>query len=407
MTRPLLLALVALASVTPACSLLGGDGPPGEADRALGEVVWSYPSDAPLGQNDVRPVIDGTAAGGGTAYVAHARQLDAVALADGEVRWSTPVPSSNPYPIVSSALLDFGDRLVLNDFDEVHAFDKATGRRLWRTRVPDYAGLEHVVLGRDDGHVYLPGLGEVVQIAVADGAITRRFRLPPDPEADDGERLARHPLVHRGVLYAPDSRGPTHGARYGDVVAFSLQTGEVLWDRTLPVYHFRLEGHPDSLRAQTTAYGAAAAGDRVVVATEVALHALDAATGDLVWSAPHVEEGGFAYPPQVADGAVYVGGTARWLYKHDLATGAELWRYRVRGSFTPLVAVDGGRVYATDDAYGEVHVVDAATGERLWAGWPPNGGRSGEGYISPVAVGGGRMVVASDRAVYGLAVPPE
>lgn len=404
--RRLLLALPLLI-LAPACGLSDdGSSQPGEG--RLGDVAWSYPSNAPFGQNDVRPVINGTVAGSGVAYIAHARQLDAVALAGGERLWSSPVPTANPYgyPIVSAALLDAGDRLVLNDHDAVHAYAKTNGRRLWSTRVPGYAGLEFITMGQDDAHVYLPGAGEIVQIAIADGAITRRLALPPGP--DGGVRTARNPLVYRGVIYVPDVRGTIEVAYYGDVVALDLATGAVLWDQELPLYYRPDTATPtpgDSVRDQTSAYGVAAAGDLVVVATEVALHGLDARTGAILWSAPHIDESGFSRSPVVADGAVYMGGTTQWLYKHDAQTGVELWRYRVRGSFSPVPAVDGGRVYVTDQAYGEVHVVDAATGARVWDGPPPNGYRSGEGYASPVAVGGGRIVVASDRAVYGLVAP--
>ena len=407
--RALIFASLLLA--IPACSLFGKpDTPPG-ADSALGEVVWSYPSSPPLGQNDVRAVIDGTVAGGGTAYVAHARQVDAVDLASGERRWTTPVPSANPYPIVSSALVDFPDRVVLNDFHEVHGFDKATGRRLWKTTVGDYAGLEFVVMGQDERHVYLPGLGEVVQIAVADGAIVRRFQLPPDldPLSAEGERLAKNPAVAGGVLFVPDSRGPRDDARYGDVVAFDVATGEILWDEALPVYYEPDPSTPDpddEMRADSGGFGLAVSDGLVVVSTTLALHALDAATGVVRWSAVYPDaEAGFWEMPTVADGAVYAGTSTRWLYRHDLATGAEEWRYRVNGSFTALAEVDGDRVWVTDEAFGQVHVVEAATGRRLWVGRPPGDRVSRESFLSPVAVGGGMAVVASTKGVYGIAAP--
>lgn len=339
--------------------------------------------------------------GTGTAYVAHARQIDAVALSDGERRWSTAIPSANPYPIVSAALLDAGDRVVLNDFGEVMAFDKATGRRLWLTTLPDHLGLEFVVMGQTEPHVYVPGNGGVSEVAVADGRITRRFELPPDPEGFEGLRVPRNPLVYRGVLYVPSASGSDREAFYGHLTAFDLTSGRTLWDLRFPDYYYE-----SGERALGTAYGLAPAGDLVVVTTDVVMHGVDAATGEVRWSTPRVDQGGFTRAPTVVDGAVYVGAVARWLYKLDAATGEELWRYRTNGSFEPLPEVSSGRVWVTDAGFGQVHAVDAETGRRLFMAWPPGGGRqSGEAYLSPIAVGADRAVVASTDGVYGLAIP--
>jgi outer membrane protein assembly factor BamB len=93
------------------------------------------------------------------------------------------------------------------------------------------------------------------------------------------------------------------------------------------------------------------------------LQAYDAATGEQVWSRDTGVEGR-GTRPVVADGVVYVVRSDDHLYAHDAADGEQLWSYRVGGRFHDPPMVESGRAYVGGGS-GTVHVVDAATGDRL------------------------------------------
>jgi outer membrane protein assembly factor BamB len=69
--------------------------------------------------------------------------------------------------------------------------------------------------------------------------------------------------------------------------------------------------------------------------------------------------------PAAADGTVYVGGYDNTLYALDAATGEEIWTYTTDGPVCAAPTVTDGTVYfASDD--GRAYAVDAESGEELW-----------------------------------------
>ena len=81
---------------------------------------------------------------------------------------------------------------------------------------------------------------------------------------------------------------------------------------------------------------------------------------NLVW---RYETGGnVTSSPAVADGVVYVGTRANYVYALDSATGDLLWRYEAGGWVHSSPAVEGGVVYVgSRDNY--VYALDSTTGE--------------------------------------------
>ena len=146
-------------------------------------------------------------------------------------------------------------------------------------------------------------------------------------------------------------------------------------------------------------------GDRVIITTTSQVIALDRFSGEVLWERFMPLESGFWVGPTGANGAIYAGGISRYVYKIDAATGETRWRVQVEGSLTPILVVRDGRVYFTDTAWGELWVLDDATGEPVWHGQPPGHDETGEGYISPVGVGDRYMVSVAEANVYGLTKP--
>jgi alcohol dehydrogenase (cytochrome c) len=132
------------------------------------------------------------------------------------------------------------------------------------------------------------------------------------------------PVVHDGVMYVAQADGVVH--------ALDAATGDLLWD-----YAHKFDRNPDvSLPSRLRSI--AIAGRAVLLATPNAhLVALDAITGEVIWDRAVADEKlGYRYSsgPIVVKGKVIAGMTGCERYKddicfisaHDLTTGRELWR---------------------------------------------------------------------------------
>ena len=130
------------------------------------------------------------------------------------------------------------------------------------------------------------------------------------------------PIVHDGVMFAYS---------YGDVLqAIDAATGELLWS-----FQRELEDG----RAPGMKKGAAIYDDKIVIATsDIHLIALNAKTGTIEWD--HKVDGGgedsflFRSAPLIANGKAIIGLTGRvaveggdFIFAVDMETGEEVWRF--------------------------------------------------------------------------------
>lgn len=130
------------------------------------------------------------------------------------------------------------------------------------------------------------------------------------------------PIVHDGVLFAYS---------YGDVLqAMDAATGELLWS-----FQRELEDG----KAPGMKKGAAIYEDKIVIATsDIHVIALDAKTGKIAWD--HKVDGGgedsflFRSAPVIANGKAIIGLTGRvaveggdFIFALDMDTGEEIWRF--------------------------------------------------------------------------------
>ena len=93
------------------------------------------------------------------------------------------------------------------------------------------------------------------------------------------------------------------------------------------------------------------------------VRALEARSGRTVW---HREEGdGSAGAPLAADGVLYYGSAGGAVTALEAKTGAQVWLQRLDGSVSKPVALGDGRIYAVTDA-GTLWALDALTGQTLW-----------------------------------------
>jgi outer membrane protein assembly factor BamB len=125
------------------------------------------------------------------------------------------------------------------------------------------------------------------------------------------------------------------------------------------------------------------------------LHALDAATGQELWTFPSdALRGDHAWTsPPVANGVVYFGVNRPIpiVYAVNATTGQEIWHHT--GPVANIVsspALESGRLYVafTD---GAIRALDATNGQVIWSI------NHSAGAVSSPAVGGGRLYIAIDN----------
>jgi outer membrane protein assembly factor BamB len=196
--------------------------------------------------------------------------------------------------------------------------------------------------------------------------------------------------VPQPVFSGPVVAGDTVFVRGGNrrdasrVIALDAATGAIRWERQFVNPAF------------TTP---AVEGNRVFfnAGSDRSLHAMDTATGALLWSVPlNGQLQSTNMSPLAADGRLFLGGGA--LTAYDSATGRQLWQ-RV-GSTTGFgpPSYAGGTLYSVESRFGNqpvLHAIDAATGADKWA-LQPNFGRSGN---SAPAVAGGVVFIDLGRLV--------
>ena len=175
-------------------------------------------------------------------------------------------------------------------------------------------------------------------------------------DADTGEKLWSYD-TGSWVQYSPAvSGGKVYlGARVDGnnrVVALDARSGDVIWTAQEP-------------RAFDAEAAPAVAGNLVYTPGDEygEFHALDAATGRLAWSAPVSSY--VASAPTVLEGVVYLT-VVNTAYAFDESTGEVIWSYgteRYPAQDFPALVVDGV-YYLSPDQY--LHALDATTGDVLW-----------------------------------------
>ena len=243
-----------------------------------------------------------------------------------------------------------------------------------------------------------PGQNTTIEIAISRvvGQDRERWRLisySPNPEErPDGVVLQ---LTVSDSLTDAGTPGPISG-----YAAYDRFPGESdYWAGTL-LWRYETGGNGDS--APTVSNGAVYVGS-----WDGHIHALDAATGDILWQNQVNREGSADSSPAVSGGIVYVGSWDGHIYALDAATGELRWHHKVgergsSGSSSP--AVSGGVAYFVGWSGGSVlrlgrasvFALDAVTGNLLW--------RFGFGDYTPSspAVSGGAVYVGSRDDLYAL-----
>jgi outer membrane protein assembly factor BamB len=249
-------------------------------------------------------------------------------------------------------------------------------------------------------------------------------------EYDSHRCLAASPAVDRHVVYETFMNAPpcnrTSGPKLtGEVVAFAVGTGRVIWRRTIgpsesspvvvgaTVFVGDWDGHVWALRRRTgktrwvtklhgqVKGGVAISGNRLYVGDYSSrVYGLNATSGRVLWQTsaqPRFGHAGTFYAtPSVAYGRVYVGATDGKMYSFGATSGKLRWSTSTGGYVYSSAAVWRDRVFA--GSYSRTfYCFDAATGAVRWK-FKANGPISG----SPTIIAGRVYFATLTRRTYAL-----
>jgi eukaryotic-like serine/threonine-protein kinase len=160
----------------------------------------------------------------------------------------------------------------------------ATGTTLWQRQVPSNGSGFFTSIVISDGAIYLTDdSGMLYSVNPANG--NSNWTYPA------GASQVSTPVTADGMVYVTDDRGILN--------AISTAGGKRVWT------------HPTISSGEI---GPAVSKGTLYVSTGLALQALDAKTGDAVWSYTPPNSGALASTPAVANGLVFVGSTNDNLY---------------------------------------------------------------------------------------------
>ncbi|WP_254522004.1 PQQ-binding-like beta-propeller repeat protein [Natrinema caseinilyticum] len=261
----------------------------------------------------------------------------------------------------------------------VHAVD-ASGTERWRTRTTVAQSSPAVA----DGNVFVAGRGGPL-LALDASTGDQRWSF------GDASTFEGSPTVADGTVFLATSASDD-----GLVFALNAADGTVKWSAGADV-----PGSPMEVTAVAVANDVAYFGVGTD-ASEGALYAVDAETGDRRWRVDFPRVGrhpGNLAPPTIGNGRVFFAtNNALFAFGSD---GTEQWREEIRG-FTPRFyteqspAVADGAVFFLDGD--GLIAVDAATGGRLWQFDPSSVTVSS----SPVVADGTLYVGTEQAGMYAL-----
>jgi eukaryotic-like serine/threonine-protein kinase len=288
-----------------------GDGVLLALDFDTGELRWRYETGDLIGESS-------PAVGADTVYIGDlAGVLHAVNRRDGTRRWTFTTGSE-----IKSSPVVVDDVVLVGSYDaNLYAVDAATGAERWTLETDSQV---HATPAVHDGLAFIAGCDNILRaVRVSDGR--EMYQI------DTGAYIAASPVIHGDRAYV--------GTFNDEVLGFDLARREQIWryappDRRFPFY---------SSAALDPGTGRVIVGGR-----DRHVHALDAATGEAVWT--FATRARVDSSPVVAGGRIYIGSNDHRFYVLDVETGRKVWEFDTGAAITASPAVAGGRVVvgATD-----------------------------------------------------------
>ena len=358
-------------------------------------------------------------AGAGLAYYLHVKHQERDIKGSSTIEFVTTEAAPPPPPEPGIAWPTYGHDAERRRFANGVALAPPF-RKLWTFRAQSLVEFPPVI---GYGRVFFANnAGVVFAIGAKNGKRAWRY--------NSHRCVAASPALDRHVLYVtflnapPCNRSPSPRLT-GEVVAFSVGTGRMLWrhvtgpSESSPVvvgatiFFGDWDGRIWALRRRTgrprwvtrlqaqVKGGVAISGNRLYAGDYSGhLYALNETTGKIVWQA-HVQprfgsSGNFYATPTLAYGRVYIGSTDGKMYSFGAATGKLRWSQSTGGYVYSSAAVWRARVYVGSYSH-TFFCLDAATGAVIWQ-FKADGPVSG----SPTVVAGRVYFATLKGSTYAL-----
>jgi len=308
-------------------------------DEFTGAIIWNISIPTPAYGSWSSPAYHN-----GRVFTSTNTEAGCYNATTGEQIWVFENPtgeaSCNGGPVVADG------KVIVNDWQAGHFYclDEETGELLWNfteTKTGNWGvGYAQGVPAYEDGKFYLTTWlyigGNVYCVDADTGAEIWNQTTPLD--------TCGSPAVVDGTVYVTNYKFDGDGAIY----AMNASDGEILWHQTIQ--------RSDSTPA--VAYGNVYVTGGCLGYSDRQTYCFNATTGDLVWETDTADTiGGWTCSVAVADGKVFVGteGGASFdyagTYALDAFTGDVIWSYPQGGSSSAVAddivfTIGGGRVYA-------------------------------------------------------------
>lgn len=387
-------ALVALTALS-GCGLFGGRDnktpvvgnrvPILASDTAL--VVDPSIAAVPVTLPAASPNADWTQPGGNAA-----KSMGHLALAASPARaWSVRIPGSNLRERLAAAPVVGGGRIFVVDVTgTVHAFDAASGGRVWQTSSVEQSGNENSRFGGgvsfDEGRVYATnGLGDVVALDAATGAVQWRVR--------PGGPLRGAPTLANGQVYVQSNDN--------QLFALNMTDGSRAWNAAASPESQGLFGRSAPAVARGTIVAGFSSGELNAYRYENGLPLWSDALSRTSISTSVSALADIAAEPVIDNDRVYAIGQGGRAVAVDLLTGRRVWEQNIAGTSTPWI-VGEWMFVVTDDA--RLIAIARDTGRVRWVSQLPafrnvRRSRGPIDWVGPVLAGGRLIVVSSEGQI--------
>jgi outer membrane protein assembly factor BamB len=358
-------------------------------------------------------------AGGGVAWYLHVQQQARDIKGSSTVEFVTTEAAPPPPPEPGIAWPTYGYDAERQRFARSISLAPPF-RRVWMFRAQSLIEFPPVIgYGR---LFFANNSGTMFAIGAKNGK--RAWKYPSHRCVAASPALDRH-VVYETFLNAPPCNRKPSSSLTGQVIAFAVGHGRVIWKRTIgpsessplvlgaSVYVGDWNGRVWALRRRTgkvrwvtklrsqVKSGVAISGNRLYVGDYSGhLYSLNAKGGRIVWQAkvqPRFgSTGNFYATPALAYGRVYIGATDGKMYSFGATTGKLRWSQSTGGYVYSSPAVWRGRVYV--GSYSQrFFCMDAATGKIIWQ-FKANGPISG----SPTVIAGRVYFATLKGTTYAL-----
>jgi outer membrane protein assembly factor BamB len=275
--------------------------------------------------------------------------------------WRVDLDGLVSYPLIANGRVFVTVADGASDGSMLYALDVETGRRLWKQAIPGTNGWS--AAADLSGHVYVVNIGGLLQdFDEVTGSLQWSTQIP------GGAYVTAPPVAQGGVVYVQSAGAPA-------LFAYDGSSGALIWSRS-----------PAPISG-----GLAFGGDSIFAYEACGLNAVDAASGETLWSSAFAVEAGAI--PVYANGKVYA--------PIPIGGGNEIFDARtgeVSGSFEQY---SGGAVVGAQHVYfeegGRIHALGLENKKRLWS-------FAGDGQIAqlPIKVNETLFVGSNSGALWGL-----